>query len=237
MPYELAGNWYPSKHAITERCREILHATPDGINVNADDFRFLVEVFAHHPEWAEKAAKGCDAISVARSDFYGTRYFTIMSGGELVSDISFPHAIKHIPGARNAARLPQTLIDFRNAARAAVRDQIDSFRASANPVCALTGADLSKSVKRMHVDHVPPFDRLLFDFCCGYQINPTRVSIQEVDTVPVFRDESMRATWCSYHKTNAGLRILSREANLALPKPKHDWQQTFSFSYSSINHA
>ena len=235
MPYELAGQTFPSKKAITERCRAILNATPLNGSVIADDLRFLLAVFECHPEWAQKSAQGCDRVSVARSEFYNSRYFTIWSQGELVSDISFPHAIKHLPGAGRRDRLPQALNDFRNAARAAVRGQIDVFRAGAAPVCALTGEDLSRSVKRLHVDHVPTFDQLLFDFCCENQINPTLVSVIEVDTVPVFSDESVRAAWCEHHRSKACLRILSRDANLSLPKANLDWRQTFLFENASVD--
>jgi len=235
MPYELAGKTFRSKKAITERCRAILNATPMNSSVSADDLRFLLAVFEHHPEWAQKSAQGCDRISVARSEFYNSRYFTIWSQGEQVSDISFPHAIKYLPGAGRRDHLPQALTDFRNAARAAARGQIDVFRANAVPVCALTGEDLSHSAKRLHVDHVPPFDQLLFDFCCKHRINPTRVSVIEVDTVPVFCDEALRVAWCEHHRAKAGLRVLSRNANLSLPKAKLDWRRTFSFSNASVN--
>lgn len=236
MSYEIAGQTYRSKQAVTEKCRAILNATPVGETVSADDLPFLAGVFQHHPEWSEKSANGFDGVSVGFSDFYRTRYFTILSQGEEVSDISYPHAIKHIPSHSRKSKQPQKLMDFRNAARAAIRPQIDAFRAQADPVCALTGADLSQTAKSMHIDHEPPatFDCILFDFCQREQLNPLLVDVVEIETVPVFSDSRIASNWQAYHQEKARLRVTAAKANLGLAKAHVPWDQLFSFNNASV---
>jgi len=230
MTYYLGGMEYPTKKAITEHCQSILHKCQFGDCVDEDDFCFLADVFSNHTEWKQKTSSGFDGVSVSYSAFYRTRYFTIMCKGEEVSDISYPHAIKHLPSTGIRQKQPQALLDFRNAARAAIRGQINLFRATAPAICAMTGMDLSDTRKLMHIDHKPPatFDRLVFDFCNSAQINPLLVLVKEIETVPTFLDARLAEQWSLYHRNHAKLRVLSRSANLGLQKINIPWNTLFS---------
>lgn len=108
MPYVLADESFRTKKHITDRCREILSATPDGSPVNDNTLPFLLDLFKHHDEWSQKAAGGVVGISTQTTS-HGTRCFILMRNGEDTIDISFPHATRLTPSTRTADLIPQGL--------------------------------------------------------------------------------------------------------------------------------
>ncbi|MFP4063368.1 MAG: DUF3223 domain-containing protein [Halochromatium sp.] len=125
----LAGQDYPTKAAIKARARAVLNGAVVDHPVVPDEQAWLLELFLHHDEWAEKAGPGVAAILV-RPSAYGTRCFWLqrVDGSEI--GISFEHALKRLSGKRTRETLPQSLLDFKGAAREAVKAQIDAFRAA-----------------------------------------------------------------------------------------------------------
>lgn len=228
MPYIIAEEPYATKDAIAERCRDILKTTADGSPVDETYAAFLFDLFRYHDEWEQKSLGGVCQISTQTTS-QGTRCFVlVIRSGEKV-DISFPHAIKLIPSRRSAALLPQRLLDFRNAARTAVRQQIYAFRdrvLQTNPTCPYTGERLTRV--NCAVDHTPPatFDRLLFEFCQSRVLNPLGVSIDSLEgTVPMLADQDILVDWTTYHESAAHLRLLSRIGNLQLTKEAVPWSE------------
>ena len=226
MSYSLAGKTYPTKTAITAHCREILKATPNGLALDDLSTEFLFELFRHHNEWPQKSADGVRCIST-QDTLQGTRCFVLVKKSGTSIDISFPHAIKMIPTYRTPNLLPQGLLDFKNAARMAVQDQIFTFRDEAlrsTLFCPITGKSLTR--ENCHVDHFAPetFDKLVFDFCSSRSINPVNVSVESQNgTVPVFANKSLADDWRTYHHQHAQLRLLSQTGNLQLPKSSVAW--------------
>lgn len=226
MPYTIAEANFRTKDAITEQCQSILYGTSIGSPVESAHLPFLLELFSHHTEWQEKSQGGVIGVTVQNTP-HGTPCFYLLKSGGGKIDISFPHAIKHIPTARSKSLLPQQLLDFRNAARTAVRSQIYSFRdsqLSQNPVCPILGQPLTR--QDCAIDHVAPktFDQLLFDFCLAEGLNPINVSVSSIDgTVPHITDELVQTKWQQFHAQNAELRIVSRIANLQIPKATVLW--------------
>ena len=47
MPYPIAGEDFKTKQQLTERCRTILAATPDGESVASEHLAFLFDRFRH----------------------------------------------------------------------------------------------------------------------------------------------------------------------------------------------
>lgn len=226
MSYIIAEEPYATKGAIAERCRAILNTTPDGSPVDETPAAFLFDLFRYHDEWEQKSLGGVCQIST-QTTLHGTRCFVVViRSGEKI-DISFLHAIKLIPNGRSAALLPQRLLDFRNAARTVVQQQIYAFRDRAlqsNPTCPYTGERLTRV--NCAVDHTPPatFDRLLFDFCRSRVLNPLGVSIDSLEgTVPMIADQDILVDWKTYHESAAHLRLLSRIGNLQLTKMAAPW--------------
>lgn len=222
MPYAIAGQTYRTKSEVTRRCREILADTPVGGVVGIDDAVFLLDLFSHHTEWPKKCGPGVSAITVHMTA-HGTRCFWLYRlDGQLI-DISFPHAVKHLPTARkNGTLMPQPLIDFKNGARQAIKGQIDAFRqAHTTPA----------SESRLDVDHVYPrtFDALLFGFCLEHGINPLLVEVIEREgCLHHIVDDAIREQWADYHRHYARLALVPTRVNLSAKKARIDWSQAWA---------
>jgi hypothetical protein len=163
---------------------------------------------------------------------HGTRCFALRKHDATEIDISFPHAIRLITSTRAVDILPQSLRDFRNAARSAVRSQIFTFRDEVllqPQSCPVTGEQLSRS--NAAVDHVSPntFDTLIFTFCTEHSINPLGVQVgSEGGVLAVFEDKDLLQLWKSFHQDRATLRLVSGIVNLKLPKPRVAWAELWS---------
>lgn len=220
MPYTISGQIFGTKADVTKRCRDILSATPNGALVDMNGCAFLMDLFSHHTEWAQKHGPGISAITTMTTD-HGTRCFRLHRvDGEIV-DISFTHAIKHLPTTRSKSLMPQPLIDFKNGARMAIKDQIEAFRSAQPELCA--GAT--------HVDHVYPrtFDALLMGFCLECSVNPLAVEVIELNQcIHHIIDDGIRTAWQAYHHQHARLALVTQAANLSAPKTKVDWARTWT---------
>lgn len=226
MPYAIADESFPTKKAITARAQIALSRTPDGQPTAEVDSEFLLALFQHHDEWAQKSAAGVSEITT-QTTVHGTRCFVLRKHDGTAIDISFPHAIRLIPSLRSADILPQGLRDFRNAARTAISTQIFAFRDNAlkqPQQCQVTGEPIIRS--NAAVDHVTPrtFDELIFSYCHEHGINPLNVIIgSEGGVVAVFQDEVLLNQWQLFHQEHANLRLISRLGNLQLSKPRVTW--------------
>jgi hypothetical protein len=127
MTYTIGDITFARKEDITKHCQAILEKTRDGELVDEEAFWFLLDLFPYHEKWARKSASGISGITAIRTP-HGTRCFALVRRDGVFEDISFPHTIKLIPTSRLATRIPQGLIDFRDAARAVIQDQIRRFR-------------------------------------------------------------------------------------------------------------
>jgi hypothetical protein len=220
IKYVLAGVPYRTKADVTQRCRDILNATPNNSAVTSDDFAFLMDLFSHHTEWDMKRGPGIAAI-IPGDVAYGCRGFWLHRVDGEVIDISLHHAIKHLPTQRRKALMPQPLIDFKKGARQAIREQVEAFRKSQE---AISGDQPS------HVDHVYPrtFDALLFGFCLETKINPLQVVVDEQSAgIHYIRDDAIRNDWQAYHLHYAILSLVAMIDNLKAPKSKIDWAETW----------
>ena len=220
MPYTIAGQTYPTKQAVTQRCRDILNGTRcNQIVEDQADEEFLLDLFSYHTEWPTKQGLGVAGITVQDTG-HGTHCFWLnRTDGQLI-DISFAHAVKHLPSAKTATLIPQGLIDFKNGARQAIKDQIVAFR-QANP---------GITIGAIHVDHVYPrtFDALLFGFCLEYFVNPLTVEVVEQDGCQHYiTDTTIRQTWQAYHQRYAKLQVVPKQVNLSAQKSRIDWSRTW----------
>lgn len=228
MNYTIGEITFARKADITKHCQDILENTPDGDFVDLEDFCFLLALFRHHEKWEQKSASGVSGITTIRTP-HGTRCFALERRDGVVEDISFPHTIKLIPTSRSASRIPQGLIDFRNAARGVIQDQVRRFRDEKLGLvgnCPITGHPITRD--NCAVDHVAPltFDRLLLDFIRLRGLRPLEVEVSTLEgTVAVFADRAIATAWEHYHDLHCRLRLLTRAGNLQLKKEKLDWSE------------
>ena len=231
MSYTIGNIEFSTKKEITEKCRKILNETMDGQPVAIDDQCFLFDLFPNHDEWSEKSDGGVVYIS-AYTTSHQTRCFVLKKvSGENI-DISFPYTIRLLRSSKTRDLTPQVLLDYKNAARTAIKDQISEFRdcnLSSTTICPVTGEEIN--IDNYAVDHVSPktFDQLLFDFTQTQEINPLNVNVKSIEGVIAdFEDNNLKSQWQGYHQDNAELQILSRVGNLQLPKSKVDWSELIS---------
>jgi Protein of unknown function (DUF3223) len=231
MPYTVAEVVFPTKNALTERARLALAGTPVGQPVSEMDTVFLLALFQYHDEWDKKSAGGIREITT-QTTIHGTRCFVLRKHDGNEIDISFPHAIRLIPSVRTVDLQPQALRDFRSAARTAIQEQIFVYRDQALlqlQTCKLTNEILSQS--NAAVDHMAPntFDELIFLFCKQKRINPLEVLVGSIaGVVATFEDKDLLRDWKTFHQTRANLRLISRVANLKLPKQRVAWTELWS---------
>ena len=228
MLYNVAEELFATKGVLKERARVALARTPNGQPTTEVDAEFLLDLFQHHDEWAEKSAGGVREITT-QTTIHGTRCFVLREHDNSEIDVSFPHAIRLIPNTRTTDLLPQGLSDFRSAARSAIRVQMFAFRDEAlhQPnQCPVTGEQVIRS--NAAVDHPSPrtFDELVFSFCNENGINPLNVAVgSERGVVAVLEGEIQLNCGQLFHQARASLRLISRLANLQLPKPKVNWSR------------
>ena len=227
MPYNIGGIEFRTKNDIKARCRGILHSVPDGKLISGKGYSFLVALFQYHDEWQEKTKGGCIEITTGPSASR-TRCFYIIRADKTKIDISFDYAVNKIPTLRSRNKLPQYLVDYKNAARTAIRNQISSFRMqalSSSPCCPIKHTRLTR--ENSEVDHVAPltFDRLLFDFTQIHGIEPSQISVGSIEgTIACFDDDALSESWASYHKEHACLRLISKVGHRELESPRVNWE-------------
>lgn len=228
MPYTIDEIGFNTKKDIKVRCQAILKDTPDNSIVSEKDTEFLYDLLKYHDQWNLKSEGGVKGISTKTTE-HGTRCFDLIKENDLKEDISFHHAIKHIPTNRSKPLIPQALLDYKSAARTAIKSQINNFRNSAlfqTMNCPYTDEVLDR--ENCHIDHIPPdtFNKILFEFSVTNKINPLMIGVDSRNgVVAVFADKELEASWQSYHQTNAKLRAISRTGNLQLAKPLVPWEE------------
>lgn len=225
MSYTLGSESFATKKLIEKRCQEIRDETPDGANVPAEGFSFLIQLFRYHDEWHEKSYPGVSSISTQTTE-HGSRGFLLNRTDGSQIDISFPHAIKLIPTSRTAALTPQSLQDYKAAARTAVQDQVREFRDKAllsTPSCPINNHRLERGNCDVHYPPPDTFESLLFRFTQANGITPLTVDVISSGTVAKFRDVALSAKWAAYHLINAKLQLVSKDGRRSLPKAPVDW--------------
>lgn len=105
MKYQVGGEQFVTKKAITERCQEILYRVDLGSDVTEDDRRFLLELIKHHPGGYEKMRGGVSAIHVYETE-YKTRGFMLRKRkGRNQEDFSFMKCIRALKPFKPRGRL------------------------------------------------------------------------------------------------------------------------------------
>jgi hypothetical protein len=208
-PIVIGRRVFATKKEATEACRAVLYRHPVGHTFLGEDERFLADLILLHAEAEQKIGVGVRSFQVEQNG--PTRGFWITRIDGSRTDFSFIACLTPRTPEREAL----------DAMRWAIRDQVVAFRAAKlNPsgnVCEVTGTPITPA--DAHVDHEPPFRVLVADFLAQWSVALADVRVMPTadrETVTVLADASLRVAWQEYHRANAGLRLVSREANLSL---------------------
>jgi hypothetical protein len=210
--YEVGGERFKSKAALTERVRKILYSYPFEEELQPDDFAFMSSLLLRHTESTRKIGVGLAKMKVMPG-LHKTRCFFLIRIDGTESDFSFVNCIN--------GKAP--LQDLRTAMRFAVQDQSRALRDAAFSrarvlTCPITGAVITSA--EAHVDHIPPdtFERLVDRFLLEHGVDPTTVALGgdgDGEMQCYLVDDAFRTTWTEYHRAHARLRIVSVRANLS----------------------
>ncbi|MGL5078170.1 MAG: hypothetical protein ACRDBG_20420 [Waterburya sp.] len=100
--------------------------------------------------------------------------------------------------------------------RKAINPQIKQFRRDNNyrlkrGYCCPISKLRIVNWKQAHVDHIYPFSSLLADFCIQKNLS---LGVIDLNRKGEIKDNKLEEEWCQYHRLNAKLGILSKEANI-----------------------
>jgi len=206
-PVRFGDHVFSTKKSATEAIRIVLYRYAIGQAVNDEDSTFLFDLIQLHPEAEQKIGGGIASFSVEQND--GSRGFWLTRVDGSRTDWSFLACLAPPTSEQEA------LAGFRSA----IRDQIEAFRVSAlarsDLRCAVS--DEALSAKNIHIDHDPPFQDLLLGFLTQRGMQLALVGVKPTtdgSTVTELADDELRALWTEFHRTNAGLRAVTRKVNL-----------------------
>jgi uncharacterized protein DUF3223 len=178
-------------------------------NVSSDDDAFLRKLIARHPQTAAKVGAGIDHFEIRQGAPFRQNVFWLVRVDGTETDFSYRRCVNNGKISHRARVLA--------AMRLAIGDQIVEFRQRAlveNPVCALTGAPLTREA--LHVDHDPPFSSIAAEFFALLGGAEAIKLADEADGVigRRFADTKVLAAWCEFHRTHAKLFLTSAIANM-----------------------
>ncbi len=213
--YTIDGMEFKSKKAVREYVKTNIHSQyPDHQPLSEDHFRFMVDLLKHHPWADQKFGEGIQKIWVAPETIYNTRCFWLERTDGSITDFSFYECLDG----------STALKDFKMACRIAISEDILDFKkrffeTNTNSICPVLQTPLTP--ENCHVDHEFPstFEQLVNDFIVLKEIKvDDSLLVPHVDGVIGNRllCEEMEAKWIEYHRKSAQLRVISRQANMAL---------------------
>lgn len=219
--YTIGGQTFNTQKELVEYVRGILRRYGNGTALDMLDFAFMADLLRMHPEADEKIGAGVVLFFVADNPVYPgdrNRGFRLVRIDGSETDFSFWECIRPTSHRKKVLR----------ALRSAVEADTMSFKTMAFDaslsgwlLCPVTYELLRPATA--HVDHRAPktFDVLVQMFLAHERLSfdDIRVAPTEDNTYQNYLvDADLRQRWISYHRDNAQLEIVSRQANLSIRK-------------------
>lgn len=174
--------------------------------------------FQYNTDWKQKVGCGIDFISVGKAPNHNTTCFYINRIDGTKTDIS-------------SKRHPSTAMQkFTNAARNAVRDDINLFRSNINyyvDACPLSGELLTPEIT--HIDHnKPEFSEIITDYLGGISENELNELVELVinkstdnNSDTFFTNQEYADDFRQFHNERANLRAITKTENLKKTKKRY----------------
>lgn len=201
---------FRTKESAKIEARQRINKYEAGEKLNPEDEHFFASLFTLHSEYTEKKGVGIDHIRVER-DFNNNRCLYIHRADGSFIDCSWPHCIQP------ASQKTITSMAFRRA----VKDIVMAFKDEQLKVvkeCPILKTPLTFENSHVSYDY-PSFDNLLNQFLLLEQLDIEGVLLtnpkpKDLDQRGILADDLLARAWCVYHRENANLKLISREANL-----------------------
>lgn len=216
----IAGQTFKTKTALQQHIKQILHKYNDQEYLWPQDFSFMLDVLALHPDADIKIGIGIKAIYVKTNPVYkNTRGFWIVRKDDTQTDFSYLECLRetsHKKRFLNACRvaIEPYIINLKNKFFEELDGQI--------AFCPITGEVIR--LTNCHVDHKAPktFNNIVSSFIVDKQIDVNTVKIhgkgEDGAIQDTFENKELEKIWIDYHNANAELQIVSRRANLSILK-------------------
>jgi len=212
--FVIAGETFPTKARVIERCRKILYRCHVGSAVTSiPDCEFLASLIERHPDAEDKIGCGILCFEVRRNRG-GTRGFWIVRRDGSETDFSFGTCVS----------APSHEQNVRDAFRTAIKPQIAEARQRgfANGFvipCPITSQSITR--KTCQVDHADPTFLELVDQFAASEGGYSAISIVSRDgDIGGLLDPAVEGRWQRFHAQCAKLRVVSKRANLSLLRKK-----------------
>lgn len=199
MKIEVGGIIFDDKTSLKQHIQSIVAETSLGEDVGENHLPFLIALLSRHARAKEKIGSGVKTFRAVKNGYGNKALHLIRLEGTSV-EFSWTKCIVDQP--HHAA--------VKEAFRAIVSEQIIIFKYKTlkeNPHCALTGWPVDSS--NCDVDHAHPdtFMELLKQFLGDVPVESVQVKNKKL----VDRDMAVR--WWGFHKTEAKLRLVGKEAH------------------------
>jgi hypothetical protein len=201
---------FATKKQAQADIRAILRGTQPGTSLFGEPLEKLLALLALHPRADQKTGCGVAQIRVEMNDG-GPGFWLVRTDGTR-TDFSYLKCFSAGAGTK----------PVQSAFRNAIRPQVDAFRSSCGEPSALMLCPVSGDLITLadaHVDHQPEFAAILNKFLQDEGVAVPDVSVvggNDGDTAWRIDDEAFLLRWQEFHKANAGLRLVSRRANLSI---------------------
>lgn len=211
-PMQIGNLVFTTKKAAKDFVREIISRNNVKQSLEGDDFLFVSDLLAIHPESEQKIGGGISRIFVdLDAQYQRNKCFYLEWRDGSSTDFSWLSCID----GRNIRR--EIFDAFRNS----IAYQIDNFKAEQLPAgltCPYTNESLHNG--NSHVDHESPltFYVLVSGFIKKESINISDVEISDPEDnqfTASLIDEQFIERWQQYHLSTAKLRVISKTGNLS----------------------
>ncbi|CAB0776888.1 hypothetical protein FRC0182_00633 [Corynebacterium diphtheriae] len=92
MSYHVGGIDFPTKKAVTEHARVVLHRWPPKFPIFGPDEVFIRDLLTHHPRAEEKIGAGVHAVFIGFGE-YGHRHFHVRRADGSVDNFSIKQCV------------------------------------------------------------------------------------------------------------------------------------------------
>jgi hypothetical protein len=212
-PVTIDGMVFPTSGAFKIYVQKLLTDLPQGVVIEEPYRSLLCQLVKRHPEAAEKIGLGIKEFKVLTNTNYGgkNRCFYLFRVDGTHTDFSYQKCVA----------TPSLWQEYTDALRAAVMDQLVATREAAfgpsdEILCPLKKTMMTRSVS--YVDHVVPdtFAALVERFNDEewiHEENPPQTEGGDNSCGRRLADKGLEERWRYFHKMNAKLRVISKEAH------------------------
>ncbi len=205
--YWLGPFEYQSKQALRDELKSYLRTTPLGRVSDKVAMQKLCLLLALHPDAQRKVGAGVDHFRIERNALGSGRCIRLVRNDGSEDTFSYKRCITGAPQSPHGKVC--------EALRFAVRSQLKAFRDSVSmpAKCAISGGDIVH-LNDLHIDHEPPFWRLLDLFSQHHQIDLSLLETVGNGETLALVDVDVSRAFEAFHREHAHLQPSCKDANV-----------------------